>query len=111
MHIPRRPHVFATRRLVTASLVAVALMLPVVALHSERPFIPNGVQFLNENGTSTTYSTVGGGIDLTNPFFQSIGTNGRSCGSCHQPGDGMSVSASNVQLRFDLTAGMDPIFR
>src|SRR5215470_6952322 len=111
MHIPRRPRVFAPRRLVTASLVAVALMLPAVALHGERPFIPNWVPFLNENGTSTTYSTVGGGIDLTNPFFQSIGSNGRSCGSCHQPGDGMSVSAAHVQARFDLTSGTDPIFR
>src|SRR5580658_855062 len=74
-------------------------------------FIPNGTSFLNPGGASQTYSTVSGGIDQTGLFFQSLGTNGRSCGSCHQPSDGMSVSALDVQLRFDQTAGLDPIFR
>ena len=74
-------------------------------------FIPNGTSFLNLAGASQTYSTAGGGIDQTGLFFQSLGGNGRSCGSCHQPGDGMSVSALHVQLRFDQTAGRDPIFR
>jgi cytochrome c peroxidase len=74
-------------------------------------FIPNGTSFLNPGGASQTYSTVGGGIVQTGPFFQSLGTNGRSCSTCHQASDGMSVSALGVQLRFDLTAGLDPIFR
>ncbi|HEY6384802.1 MAG TPA: hypothetical protein VIX91_03880 [Candidatus Acidoferrum sp.] len=74
-------------------------------------FIPNGVFFPNPNGASQTYSANGGGIDLTGPFFQSLGTNGRSCGTCHTPSDGMSVSAANVELRFLLTQGTDPIFR
>jgi hypothetical protein len=74
-------------------------------------FIPNGVFFPNANGASQTYSSSGGGIDLTGPFFQSMGTNGRTCGTCHQPSDGMSVSAANVQLRFLKTQGYDPIFR
>jgi hypothetical protein len=91
-------------------MVAVALLVPGVALHGERPFLPNGILFFNENGSSETYSTAGG-IDLTNPFFQNLGSNGRTCGSCHQPGDGMSVSAAHVQDRFDLTRGLDPIFR
>ena len=73
-------------------------------------FVPNGAHFPNPGGTSSTYSTTGG-IDLTGPFFQSLGTNGRSCGSCHQPSDGMSVSAAHVQERFDTTQGLDPIFR
>jgi hypothetical protein len=75
------------------------------------PFIPNGVLFPNPNGASRTYSANGGGIDLTGPFFQSLGTNGRSCGTCHQPSDGMSVSAAHVQQRFVETLGEDPIFR
>jgi hypothetical protein len=94
----------------TASLVAMALLLPGAALHGERPFLQNGARFLNENGSSSTYSTAGG-IDLANPFFQNLGSNGRTCGSCHQPGDGMSVSASHLQERFDFTRGLDPIFR
>ena len=75
------------------------------------PFIPNGAVFFNPNGASQTYSTIGGGIDQSGPFFQSLGTNGRSCASCHQPSDGMSVSAAHVERRFVLTHGLDPIFR
>jgi cytochrome c peroxidase len=74
-------------------------------------FIRNGVFFPNSNGASQTYSTNGGGIDETGPFFQSLGTNGRSCASCHQLSDGMSVSAANVEARFFRTQGQDPIFR
>lgn len=74
-------------------------------------FIPNGVFFPNPNGASQTYSSNGGGMDPSNPFFQGLGTNGRSCGTCHQPIDGMSVSAANVELRFLLTQGRDPVFR
>lgn len=71
--------------------------------------LPNLLPFPNSNGTLATFSD--GAIDLGNPFFQSLGTNGRSCGSCHQPGDGWSVSAEHIQVRFFLSAGLDPIFR
>ncbi|HEY6346912.1 MAG TPA: hypothetical protein VIY49_35940 [Bryobacteraceae bacterium] len=80
-------------------------------LSPNQTFIPNGTSFLNLGGTSQTYSIVGGGIDETGLFFQSLGTNGRSCASCHQPSDGMSVSAVNVSLRFLVSQGLDPIFR
>src|SRR5712672_4120873 len=40
-----------------------------------------------------------------------MGTNGRSCATCHQPSDAMSVAAANIQQRFDQSQGMDPIFR
>jgi len=75
-----------------------------------RRFVPNGAKFPNPAGASSTYSTTGA-IDLGGAFFQSLGTNGRSCGTCHQPSDSMSVSAASVQRRFDATAGLDPIFR
>ncbi len=66
--------------------------------------------FPNESGESATYN-VAGPIDLGNPFFKSLGTNGRSCASCHQPAQGWSVSPSEIQARFQATAGFDPIFR
>jgi cytochrome c peroxidase len=55
--------------------------------------------------------TLNGSIDFDNPFFQSLGTNGRSCGSCHQPADGWTIVPSHVQARFEATDGEDPIFR
>jgi cytochrome c peroxidase len=106
------------RRAAAASLLVLAGTIVIsntvkgqIPLSPSQTFIPNGALFFNPGGASQTYSTAGGGIDETGLFFQSLGTNGRSCGSCHQPSDGMSVSAADVQLRFDQTAGLDPIFR
>lgn len=104
------------RRLaLSAALVAAVMLVAIATVHGQFPyfssFIPNGILFPNPNGASQTYSTNGGGIDQTGPFFQSLGTNGRSCATCHQPGDGMSVAALSVDLRFLLTQGTDPIFR
>src|SRR5262249_43933360 len=65
---------------------------------------------LNANGFSQTFSTAGY-VDLGGPFFQSMGTNGRSCGSCHLPDQGWTISAERVQERFKFTNGLDPIFR
>ena len=64
----------------------------------------------NASGMSATFST-NGRIDGSNPFFQSLGTNGRSCSSCHQPATGWSVTPGSIQQRFRDTQGLDPIFR
>src|SRR5690242_10513344 len=100
-----------SRPLVPVLSITVVGLLIVAAVHAQGPkSIPNSAHFPNSNGTSSTYSTAGA-VDLTGPFFQSLGTNGRSCGTCHQPSDGMSVSAEHVQARFEATGGLDPIFR
>lgn len=98
------------RRATFASAIAAALILPAAVLHGERSFLPNGATYSNDAGASRTYS-MAGGLDMSNPFFQSLGTNGRSCATCHQPGEGMSVAAVHVQDRFDKSGGLDPIFR
>lgn len=64
----------------------------------------------DRTGILSTYST-SGGIDLGNPFFQSLGTNGRSCASCHQPADAWTVTPRSIQERFEESEGRDPIFR
>jgi hypothetical protein len=91
------------------------MLAGITAVNGQFPYlsklIPNGFLFPNPNGASQTASANGRGIDLTGPFFQSLGSNGRSCATCHQPGDGMSVSATDVDLRFLFTQGKDPIFR
>jgi cytochrome c peroxidase len=56
-------------------------------------------------------STPAGQIDKGNPFFQSLGSNGRSCSSCHRQAEGWTVSAAEVRQRFRMTRGTDPIFR
>ncbi len=73
--------------------------------------LPNLFPLPNRSGLLETYNVNHAPISLTGAFFQSLGTNGRSCGSCHRPAEGWSVSAADVQLRFLLTQGLDPIFR
>ena len=51
-----------------------------------------------------------GVIDLDNPFFQDLGTNGRRCVTCHQPAEAWSITPEGVRARFDHTEGADPIF-
>ncbi len=64
----------------------------------------------NASGLSATFSA-NGPIDKSNPFFQKLGTNGRSCDTCHQPGEGWSVTPAGIRERFQASAGTDPIFR
>jgi len=71
---------------------------------------PNLQAFEDPTGQVRTYN-VNGAIDLDNPFFQSLGTNGRSCGTCHAPSDAMSVTPAHIRARFEASQGMDPIFR
>ena len=81
----------------------------VISAQPDPSFIPNLAGFRNPAGTLRTFNQ-NGDIDLTNPFFQSLGTNGRSCATCHQPGDAMSISADHVQARFESSDGLDPLF-
>src|SRR5215831_733885 len=104
-----------TRNIICFVLLAFAILMAFAAVRAQQipliTFIPNGVFYPNPGGASQTYSTTGGGIDLTGPFFQSLGTNGRSCGSCHAPEDGWTVIPAHIQQRFNATGGTDPIFR
>jgi cytochrome c peroxidase len=87
---------------------------PAAAVEEKKPAPPtttikNDVQFPNPTGAAATFSTTGN-VDETGPFFQSLGSNGRSCGSCHQIGDGWTITPPNIQARFTATDGMDPLF-
>jgi hypothetical protein len=54
---------------------------------------------------------VGGRIDTqAHAFFAPIGTNGRACVTCHQPANGMSISAEAVRVQWERTNGNDPLF-
>jgi cytochrome c peroxidase len=54
---------------------------------------------------------VNGALDLTNPFFQELGTNGRTCFTCHRPDQAWTVTPELIAQRFQDTRGLDPIFR
>ena len=71
---------------------------------------PNPIHTVDPSGVLGTYRTTGG-VDLTNYFFRSLGTNGRSCNSCHVAEDGWTVTPRHIQARFLASRGKDPIFR
>src|ERR1044071_3667137 len=89
-------------------LIGSSFILTLFAANS----IKNLQPYSDPTGTLKTYSTQGS-IDLSNAFFQPLGTNGngRSCASCHMPSDAWSVSAEHLKQRFDSTNGLDPIFQ
>lgn len=62
-------------------------------------------------GVVETYNLAAPTVTKTNPFFQSLGTNGRACATCHEPRSGWGVSALSIQERFFISGGTDPIFR
>ncbi|MBV6446831.1 cytochrome c peroxidase [Nitrosomonas sp.] len=98
-------------RLPLISALFIMLTAPVFAKddhHGSR--LPNMFSSENNHGKDATFSTAGF-IDLDNPFFKSIGTNGRSCASCHAPDQGWTITPQAVKKIFDKTEGLDPLFR
>ena len=84
-----------------------------VALHEAVP--TSGSSFLwslDREGFSLTMVANGGPLtDPDSPFFQSLGTNGRSCHTCHEPQTGMTLSPERVRMRFEESRGTEPLFR
>ncbi len=64
----------------------------------------------NQAGIGETVH-VTGAIDRSNPFFQSLGINGRSCGSCHDARTGWTMTPGLARAIFEATDGTDPLFR
>ena len=75
------------------------------------PFQPAGTLTQTDATGQVRTFTPTGTIDLSNPFFQSLGSNGRSCNTCHRAEDAWSISPNDLQTRFARTNGTDPVFR
>ncbi|HUH83396.1 MAG TPA: hypothetical protein VLX85_02240 [Stellaceae bacterium] len=75
------------------------------------PIIPGFEIDRDASGFVATDQPGGPTATAGNPFFEDLGTNGRTCFTCHQPETGWTVSARRVEERFLLSLGSDPIFR
>jgi len=95
----------------TQLALLVVLMGVMMGTPASAQSLPNLAPLPNRSGFLETYNINNAPIKLSGAFFQSLGTNGRSCSSCHLPTEGWSVSAAEIRLRFLLTQGLDPIFR
>jgi cytochrome c peroxidase len=75
------------------------------------PVIPRFEVDPDPGGAIATFQPNGATFTYNNAFFQNLGTNGRTCFTCHEPQNGWSVSAAGVAQRFAASRGSDPIFR
>src|SRR5262245_19847665 len=89
-------------------LLATALVYgssPVAADPSTSGLLPAD----NSVGTAASFHTTGT-IDFMNPFFQPLGTNPRTCATCHDPTVGWTITPKFVQRKFDASTGLEPLF-
>ncbi|HET9402908.1 MAG TPA: hypothetical protein VFO34_18315 [Candidatus Acidoferrales bacterium] len=71
--------------------------------------IPNLFEFSDPSGKVATFKDPGA-LDTSSAFFQVLGTNGRSCATCHIASEAMGLSAAGAQARFVASNGTDPLF-
>ena len=100
-------YVMSRKKLVIAAFLS---LLVVIGSASNSTFLSNPLLSVNGKGTMSTVS-IAGAIDQKSPFFQNLGSNGRTCVSCHVSNSGWGITPPEVQTRFDRTNGTDPIFR
>jgi cytochrome c peroxidase len=82
--------------------------------HGSQPIPPVIDRFSvdrDPSGAIASFQPNGATFTSNNAFFKDMGTNGRTCFTCHQPQNGWTVRASDVAKRFEKSAGTDPIFR
>ncbi|MGC1459278.1 MAG: hypothetical protein WA825_13475 [Steroidobacteraceae bacterium] len=99
-----------TKSTVAASALAVAWLtafLPAVA--SSADGTSNSSSLLDPTGAIATYSD-NGSIATTGAFFESLGTNGRSCSTCHVASQAFGLSVAGVRARFFSGGGRDALF-
>src|SRR5256712_7840932 len=96
-------------QLITSVLSVLMIVFTSVSLFGGK-LLPNPLYTPDPTGVLSTYSTAGG-IDINNPFFQSLGANGRTCNTCHISSSAWTITPADVQAKFNATQGTDPIFR
>ena len=74
------------------------------------PVIPKSEVDFNPAGGLGSYQPGGPTFTSKNAFFLPLGTNGRTCFSCHQTASGMSISVSDLQNLYRFSSDKDPVF-
>jgi hypothetical protein len=100
------PRTAATIALTVALVSAISVRSRVRADADARDLQP----FRDDSGVVQTVSA-NGAFTPDNPFFRSLGSNGRACVTCHQASDGWTITPEHVRARFAATGGEDPLFR
>lgn len=77
--------------------------------NSETAAIRNLQVSADPTGAIATFNA-NGRIDTRGAFFQSLGTNGRSCATCHVADQAFSIAPPQIRERFKASHGRDPLF-
>jgi len=88
-----------------AAVLAASAMVGVLGAASLPKLFPSR----DPSGLLETYHQAGP-LDANGPFFQPLGTNGRSCATCHVPADAFALSAARAEIVYERTHGRDPLF-
>jgi cytochrome c peroxidase len=94
----------------TAVLLCAIFIVPLAGAHD------GGGRDLDESSISNDPTgalqtiNVNGRTNTKGAFFQSLGTNGRSCSTCHVADQAMSISPPQIRERFAQTHGRDALF-
>lgn len=76
---------------------------------SEHDSGPARQEYADPSGALGTLN-LNGRTDRNNAFFQSLGTNGRSCATCHVDDQAFTISPPDIRARFQASRGQDPLF-
>src|SRR5690242_10811541 len=98
-----------TKAYLVAGIAPLLLLGGLTLSHPQSNGPTNNLTFTNGDGTDSSVTTASS-FDFSNPFFQPLGSNARSCSTCHQPSNGWSIRPEDIQARFVSTGGMDPLF-
>ena len=89
--------------------VASSALCCVIAAAVVAAAVPQLFAFHDATGEVATFDAEGA-INTNDAFFQSLGTNGRSCATCHRLDHALSFSSAVAQTLFAGTGGDDPLF-
>lgn len=73
--------------------------------------IPSVQGFPDASGMVANYHSGDAIATAAQSFFQPLGSNGRTCLTCHQPAAAWSITPAQIQDAFQDSAGTAPIFR
>lgn len=76
----------------------------------EGRIFPETTDYENSEGQLRVLLSGGAMPTQEHAFFTPLEPDGRACVTCHQPADGMALSAQTARRRWDETDGKDPLF-
>jgi cytochrome c peroxidase len=103
--------IMKTKSIATAGALAIAMLAPLPPVSAADTAEAGGnPQFLPDAAGAIENYSSNGKILTSGAFFQSLGTNGRSCATCHIASEAFGLSAAGAKMRYFLSGGRDPLF-